>query len=61
MALETEINIDKSKVWWIVAEIEISSAVDILDFAFRHNLYIFCELQHGSLFLTALIHIWSDF
>ena len=38
MFFETEINIDKSYVWWIVAEIEIffhTSAVAILDFAIR--------------------------
>ena len=64
MVLETEINIVKSYVWSIVAEIQIfvhTSVVAILDFANRHSLYIFCELQHDSLFLTALIHVWSNF
>ena len=45
MVLETEINIYKLNVWWIVAQIEIivpTSMVAILDFAIRHSLYIFC-------------------
>ena len=64
MVLETEIDIEKSSVWWIVAEIKIfvhTSAVTILDFAIRHSLYIFGEFQHGSLFVIAYIHISSNF